>query len=166
MSYFKNFPKIAYDMIGDNKSFIITTNIFKRLIATKNILSQNVLFDLYDIKDGETPELVAEKFYDDPNLYWVILLANNIKNPFYNWPLTSNELLKFTQNKYENNLSGIHHFENSNAFEVLSTDPGAVAITNIDFENKQNENNRSIKILRNEFLDEFVVEFNEKIQNE
>lgn len=39
------------------------------------------LFDPYTIKYGDTWPLVAHKTLNNTNVWWVILLANNIQNP-------------------------------------------------------------------------------------
>ena len=40
-----------------------------------------------EIDDGETPEVVAEKIYGDAGAAWVVLLANSIIDPQFEWPL-------------------------------------------------------------------------------
>ena len=48
-----------------------------RLVLRKT--KENILdFDYYDVKDGETPEMIAHKYYDDVELHWTILVANDI----------------------------------------------------------------------------------------
>lgn len=39
------------------------------------------LFTTYTVKYGDTWPFVSYKTLDTPNLWWVILLANNIQNP-------------------------------------------------------------------------------------
>lgn len=38
-------------------------------------------YDLYDIVYGDTWPFISYKVYNTPNVWWIILLANNIKNP-------------------------------------------------------------------------------------
>ena len=50
--------------------------------------------------DGETPEIVADKFYNDSELYWIILMANEMIDPRFDWPLSYVNLLNYVDNKY------------------------------------------------------------------
>ena len=77
MSYFDMFPNIYYSAKGDGK-FTIQKNLLSRLKINEKI-KQNILgFDYYDVKDGETPEMIAHKYYGDVNYHWTILLVNDI----------------------------------------------------------------------------------------
>ena len=38
-------------------------------------------FDLYNIVYGDTWPFISYKVYNTPNVWWIILLANNINNP-------------------------------------------------------------------------------------
>lgn len=38
-------------------------------------------FDEYNIVYGDTWPYISYKLYNTPNVWWIILLANNIKNP-------------------------------------------------------------------------------------
>ncbi len=64
------------------------------------IKSDLFVYYLYDIKDGETPEMLAYKYYGDANRHWIILLANDIINPFYDWPLSYHNFQSFMIQKY------------------------------------------------------------------
>ena len=38
-------------------------------------LKQISFFDTYDVKNGETPEIIADKLYDDPKLHWIVYVT-------------------------------------------------------------------------------------------
>jgi hypothetical protein len=59
-----------------------------------------VMYYKYDISDGETPEIIADKLYGSPEKHWIILSVNNIKNPQFDWPLRYNDLTKYIDIKY------------------------------------------------------------------
>ena len=62
--YFENFPKFAYDFdINGERKVLIVSDITRNVRFRKDILSNVTLYDEYDIKEGETPEIVAEKLY-------------------------------------------------------------------------------------------------------
>ena len=75
--YFSKFPYIVYDSVG-NGEFKIVTNLLRRVAIRSKVKANTLFFDTYDVKEGETPEMVAHKLYGDPELHWVILLVNNV----------------------------------------------------------------------------------------
>ena len=75
--YFANFPIIPYDSVG-NYDFKFVTNLLKRVAIRSKVRVNTMLYDTYDVKEGETPEILADKLYEDAELHWVILLVNNI----------------------------------------------------------------------------------------
>ena len=54
-----------------------------------------MLFDTYDIKNGETPESIAFKLYGDAELHWVVMLINNITDRFHDWPMSEAQFFNF-----------------------------------------------------------------------
>ena len=50
----------------------------------------------YAIKDGESPDTVAYNYYDDPSYAWLVLLSNNIIDPYFEWPLLALVLSRHT----------------------------------------------------------------------
>lgn len=77
--YFKDFPQFLYDFnYGDGKVHTaVVKDITRNIRVKKEILSNVVLFEEYDIVDGETPEIISEKFYGSPEYHWVVMLAND-----------------------------------------------------------------------------------------
>ena len=53
--YFDSFPLIPYDAVGNN-DFVVLTNLCKRTGIIPKIKNTSVLYDTYDVKDGEMPE--------------------------------------------------------------------------------------------------------------
>ena len=110
--YFKSFPFTFYTL--DNTTTVqVVTNITNRTNISDEVKQNLSLFDEYDIKDGETPELLADKFYNNPELHWLILHYNDIIDPRFDWPLDTNNLSRYTAGKYAN-VTGIHHYEDAN----------------------------------------------------
>jgi len=111
--YFQNFPYTYYSL-DDVATTQIVTNISLRVRLSDELKNNFALFDKYDIKDGETPEILADKFYSNPQLHWIILHTNDILDPRFDWPLTTNNLVLFTQGKY-NNVNAPHHYVDANS---------------------------------------------------
>jgi hypothetical protein len=110
--YFKSFPYTFYSL--DNTTTVqVVTNLTTRITLSDEVKNNLSLFDEYDIKDGETPELVADKFYGNPELHWLVLHYNEIIDPRFDWPLDTNNLNRYVAGKYAN-VNGIHHYEDAN----------------------------------------------------
>ena len=62
--YFSQFPYITYDSSG-NEDIKIVTNLLKRVGLRAKIKANTLLFDTYEVREGETPESIADKLYDD-----------------------------------------------------------------------------------------------------
>ena len=56
----------------------------KYVTGTPSALSKNIKYSLYKVKDGESFDLIALKFYNNPTYYWAICNFNNIINPLVN----------------------------------------------------------------------------------
>ena len=72
--YFSNFPTILYDSFGSGQTKDVK-NLLRRVAIRSKIKTNTLLFDTYDVKEGETPESIADKLYEDPELHWVVLLV-------------------------------------------------------------------------------------------
>lgn len=110
--YFERYPKLLYTL-DNGRSAQIVPDILRRVKIVEELQKIGSYYDLYDVQDGETPEIVADKFYRDPTLHWVVLLSNEIEDPRFQWPLTYNDLVKNAIAKYgsEEAIYEIHHAE-------------------------------------------------------
>ena len=108
-SYFENFPKIYYDAVGKG-NYKLVTNLLRRVQIKEGLKETAALFDLYDIQGEDTPESVSEQYYGDQKYYWIILLFNNVKDRFYDWPMSSVQFEAYINDKYSD-VNGIHHYE-------------------------------------------------------
>ena len=76
MKYFQTFPQIASNDYNGNS--ITLTNLMVRSELIPSLARNPALFYSYDIQDGDTPEIIAEKYYGDPYRYWIVLYGNQI----------------------------------------------------------------------------------------
>tara|TARA_R100001369_G_scaffold85884_1_gene119919 strand:+ start:829 stop:1362 length:534 start_codon:yes stop_codon:yes gene_type:complete len=167
--YFANFPFIVYDSVG-NGDFKIVTNLLKRVALRTKVRTNTLLYDTYDVKNGETPEMLADKLYDDPELHWVILYVNNITDRYHQWPLNSAQFNAFVNDKYTD-INAVHHFEiaQTSGDTTLKIDIGTdttgyseldlTTITNYDFEIERQDDLRKIRLLDGAYIEQFVEEF-------
>ena len=98
MLYFNTLPKVLTP--DQNGNYILMTNILTRAKLIEELQNNPMLFYTYNIQDGDTPEIVAEKYYDDPYKYWIVLYSNQIMDPIWNWPLNYEQFLDYINSKY------------------------------------------------------------------
>src|SRR4249920_3488620 len=101
MPFFDVFPRVAYDITRNKFSqYQSVTNITFRVGIIKSVISNIGSYYVYTISDTETPDVLADNIYNNPEAYWIILYANDIYDPHYDWPLNSREFRHFIINKY------------------------------------------------------------------
>jgi len=176
MSYFKKFPTMIYDMKNDD-NYKLLPDILRRVKQRNAIKSGQFIFDTYDVVDGEKPEDIAYKWFGDAELHWVILMTNNVLDRYYDWPMSQQQLEVFLKDKYSN-PDAIHHYETprtsgrttgqgpfdySHLVEVNSDFDNASSISNREFEERKQDQKRSIRLLDKRYLPDFIEEFNNLI---
>jgi hypothetical protein len=160
MAYFSYFPTIGYDVRGEknNSRTQAITNVLVRIRKKMNVIN-SAFFEQYFISDGDRADTLAHQVYGDSTLHWVIMYANYMTNPYYDWPLPYFDLQKFVAKKYPDNINGIHHYEDADKYQVDSTASGATAVTNFIYEESLNDSKRSINIIRAEYIPQVIKEF-------
>jgi hypothetical protein len=177
MSYFSKFPLTAYDIKG-NEVRKLLPDILRRVKLRSLIKSGGMLFDKYDVKEGEKPEDIAFKWFGDPELHWVILMTNNVTDRYYGWPLNQVQFAEFLTDKYGDNVDAVHHYEvtkdsgrttsngpsdYSHLVEVNSDTANAISISNRQYEEREQDKKRQIQLLNKSFLGDFIDEFDKLI---
>ena len=173
--YFQNFPLIPYDSVGDGQ-YKLVTNLLKRVALRAKVRTNTLLFDTYNVQEGQTPEMIADKLYGDPNLHWIVMYVNNITDRYHQWPMTTPQFLAFLNDKYSD-PDGLHHYEIPQTSgdttvminvgtDITDSDGRNIysrgeftTITNREFEEKRQDTLRSIRLLDPAYVDQFVEEF-------
>ena len=169
MSYFKHFPTIDYDPTGDKNTKTIKDFLI-RLTIKDVVRSNKAVFSKYDVKEGQRPEDVAFEQYGDAGLHWIVLMMNEIVDPYYEWPLGLRDLERFVASKYTN-VNGTHHYEiaqssgdTNTKIHVDSTTVGATAITNYEYEESVNDVRKQIRLLDPVYINQITAEFLDKVK--
>ncbi len=147
--YFKEFPEFLYDFrYGpyETKTSIVR-DITRNVRFRKEVLENIAVYDEYDIVDGETPEIIAEKVYGNPEYHWIIMLSNDIHDYRADWPLQYVDLQTYIDEKYGETADDVHHYLDERGYFVDSDFPGAVSVSNRMYEEDLNESKRTIKII-------------------
>jgi hypothetical protein len=110
MKYFRTLPKVVYkDKTGHAT---LLTNLLSRVKVIPTTLNNPLLYYTYDIKDSDTPEIIADKYYGDSYYYWVVLLVNEMQHPQWSWPLPYNVFQDYIAKKYANtDVNDIFYYE-------------------------------------------------------
>jgi len=162
MAYFTYFKTMGYDVRGSTQKREVdaVTNILQRVRLKLDHVKYRALFAQHIIIDGETPEFLAYTFYGDSTLHWVILYAHQVTNPYYDWPLTYQDLSKYVTKKYGvGNEYNSNRYEDQDNYVVDSTVPGAVSVSNFMYEERLNDDKRQLTVIRPDYVSEVVNEF-------
>jgi hypothetical protein len=102
MPYFTYFPSISYTTDPTDLTKVIAVKDITVRAKISDYFKNSALASLpYEIQDGERPETLAHRVYDRSDLHWVILMFNEIHDPYFEWPLSSAELESKLQAKYK-----------------------------------------------------------------
>jgi hypothetical protein len=70
--YFNYFPTTVYSANAASSGLDIVTNIITRFGFEQSLKENGAAFYKYDIQDSDTPEIIAAKFYDNPERHWIV----------------------------------------------------------------------------------------------
>ena len=185
MGYFRELPNVAYQsFLSDSlssQSYLVVKNLFRRNKLRDDLSGVFTIFNKYEITEGSRPELVAEEFYGDAELDWVVLMTAGIINVRDEWPLSNYNLYRYAENLYGiGGLNYVHHYETKEVkdssgrlilpkdkvvdsnFTIPDPDDYRATlnpvrpVTNWEYETRKNNQKSSIYLLRREYLQQFL----------
>jgi len=183
MSYFSYLPEIQYNITGNKYNETVTArDIFIRNLIKQNVLDKGLNFEKHTIGEAERPDTTSYLVYGDVKYDWVIFLTNKMMNPYFDWPLSSQDFTKMIKGKYgsvERAKKQIFEYRQilqeadytpdrqvKNLMEVIIDKdaynalpaPERKRITKYDIEFKRNEANRVIKIIDPQYVEDILKE--------
>lgn len=185
MTYFRSLPDIEYPNITDNNAALDAYQTFKNIFMRGKIRDdlQNIftIFNKYSVQDGERPDQIAEKFYGDPALDWVVRVTANIVNLQDEFPLSTQLLYDYCVNKYGlENINNVRFWQTTevrdeakrlilpaglevdkdftipNPRDELQDLNPVIAVSNFEYERMKNDDKREIYILKEQYLGQFL----------
>ena len=190
--YFKHVPDIRYKnpltSSPNNDNYVTIKNLFLRAKLRNDVFSAVTFLRSYTIKEGMRPDNVAEEIYGNSQLDWIILVTANIINVREEWPMSSNVLYQYCEDKYGLAINDTRHHETEEgrnaegkliipAGQIVDADytiPNplvfnttinpVVPISNFLAETRVNEAKRNIKIMRREYLTMFMMDMKEALE--
>ena len=194
MSYFRELPNVEYQsFLSDaisSKEYLTVKNLFRRNKLRDDLQNVFTIFNKYEIVDGARPDTVAEEFYGNAELDWVVLLTAGIINVRDEWPLSNFQLYQYAEQKYGvENLTNFYNYETievkdsndrlilpagkdvNEDFTLNYSDNGSKVslsgvdvrrgVTNYEYEVRKNEEKSSIFLLKQGFLQQFLNDMRE-----
>lgn len=176
--FFSTLPTTKYQ--GLDVVNIVCTTLLQRLNVDKSLF-----FQQYNVIDGERPEMVAYKLYKRVDYHWVLLMINNIIDPYTDWLIASSAFDVYVDDKYKNGIphklvssgaGGIHHFEHLYSRRILddkqdhesrlkyTQNPQSIGeliipITNYEYEKLKNDAKITINVINPRYVDDFVESY-------
>lgn len=96
--YFYNFPDVKYE---DGSSY---KNIYRRYDILKLLSGYNNIFLKVKVDDNSSLESLSLRYYETKQYFWVIALANEMTDMFYDFPLKDEELRELAQKQFDAGL--------------------------------------------------------------
>ena len=189
MGYFRELPNLRYPSFLKDKTssldYVEVKNIFRRAKLRDDLQNNFTVFDKFQIPEGARPDTVAEALYGSAQFDWVVLTTAGIINVRSEWPLSNRDLYNYAYSKYGESLNSVRFYETTKvkdssgrlilpAGKVVDSDftipkPGeptatlnpVLGINNFEYETRLNEEKRSIFVLREGYLQEFLNDMRE-----
>lgn len=111
-SQFVPYPLVPYTISSTRK--VLMTNIARRFVLVRSVLARSLLFEPYVVHDGQRPDLVAQDYYDDATLDWLVMMANQVFHPQFEWYMGYQDFIAFIIGKYGDLATAhqtVHHYE-------------------------------------------------------
>jgi hypothetical protein len=106
-SFFSKYPLL-------NINSKIVTDIVTRIAIRQKYSNKLSMYYPYDMQEGDTPEIIAAKYYGDPERHWIVMLANDTINPFFDYSLDYPVFSKYLMDKYKNEGNSTKQWKEGN----------------------------------------------------
>lgn len=100
--YFNKFPTITY-------SNTVCRDLTKRVTIDADIKGNVDLYYPVEIQSGFRPDALAEAYYEDAEMDWLIYLTNKIVDPYYEWYISEINFDEFIIDKYTSVANAQEH---------------------------------------------------------
>ena len=166
--FFGQFPIAAIEVEGQ---LINYPDIFRR-VAVNKFFKNSTYIDTYTVQDGEKPEHIAYRLYDNAQYHWIVILANNITNIQKEWPRSHQDLISMCKDKYgADQVYGVHHYVfkadttvRTDYDEAKVASGEIVPVNNYDYEHRLNDDKAEIQLLKPEYVQQFIGQFKQLIK--
>ena len=114
MPYFQYLPNIdlavrPIKFPWSEQQYKVAKNIFRRFKLSESALDTATYFKKYVVDDSDRPDIVAEIVYGRSDYDWIVMMCNNIINPYFDWPMSTPVLMEYINTKYDNPYAIKHY---------------------------------------------------------
>ena len=178
----RRLPDLFYNFSSRplDSDYLLVKNIWRRAQILVEYKSQVTLFTEENVRDGERPEDIATRLYQNPFYNWTILVMNDITDVYSQWPRSVQQLQDFINQKYDNPMATKHHIttEVKDANDNIIVPAGKVvpsnfqisyyngsttvtatpvaSVTNASYETELNSKKQNIQVVKPELIEDFV----------
>ena len=182
-------PDLLYNFGASavDPKFLVSKNIWRRAEILREYKSSLAMFDEYIVQNGEKPEDIALKFYENPFYNWTVLVINDIINFHEQWPRSTRQLQEYCSAKYENPEATKDYITTEvkkgtnlivpagkvvpSTFQITYYDGSTTVTANpvasrsfYQFEEEVNAKKERIQLVKPEFIEDFVEAYLIRIQ--
>lgn len=180
---YSKFPKIDYKFADGTVRTLTDINIKYGLSdLVKNTAD---VFYPFAYRDQDRPDILADKYYDSDNFYWLVLLSNDIFDTNHDLPIKHDDFNRYLANKYKvgalssgytENFDDIlgycfettHHYEDKDGFIIdldsFLTLGSTKSVTIFDYEFQLNELKRAIRFIQSSRASQVQSELDDKLR--
>jgi hypothetical protein len=187
--YFSYFPTVTHDLTDEGKN-IELTNILRRFIIRSSVKDRADVFYEYDVQAGDRPDTIANKYYGDSDLAWIVLHFNDIVDPIFGWTIFDYDFDQYIRGKYGSVPDAqreIHEYRRTiseavvkpdgtrvpkryvvidkDTYDSLVGDTSREAVSKYDWEIEENDKKRKIRLLDKRYLDKIKDEVKDILRN-
>ena len=171
------------------KEYVLAKNFFRRYKISESSYNFQNFFNEYTMTDEDRLDYLSYKFYDTSEYDWVILISNNIINSYFDLPVKEADLYEMVVKAYgnpdaihhyetlqkKNSLgqivlkaglkveqsfyNGVYKYYDNGSVLSVNGNTVSVPVTNYEYELKLNDEKRKIYILRPEYVQPFIEQF-------
>ena len=187
MGYFRELPNVEYQsFLSDSlssQSYLTVKNLFRRNKLRDDLQNVFTIFDKYEIIEGARPDTVAEEYYGDAELDWVVLITAGIINIRDEWPLSNRDLYNYANEIHGDSLNSVRYYRTTEVkdsqgrlilpagkvvdgnFTIPKPDTSneetatlnpVIGVTNWEYEIMKNNKKSSIYLLKINYLQQFL----------
>lgn len=182
-------PDLLYNFGASavDPKFLVSKNIWRRAEILREYKSSLAMFDEYIVQNGEKPEDIALKFYENPFYNWTLLVINDIVNFHEQWPRSTKQLQEYCAAKYDNPTATKDYITTEvkkgtniivpagkvvpSTFQITYYDGSTTVTANpvasrsfYQFEESVNAEKERIQLVKPEYIEDFVEAYLIRVQ--
>ena len=177
-NYFRNIPRVNYDIYGtEPNKYRNVTNIMKRIKFKSKVIEDISDYYTYRVMEGERPDTISFKKYKTVSYAYLIMMINDIYDPLFDWPLSSQQFEQYIRNKYgtvesamgttkfyyqiiraevprtgiAERIPEVKFIVDETTYNALDQTPRTTQ-TVYEWEDELNDNKRNIKLISSDFI--------------